>query len=144
MGRIAPCLISCGRWATAWGVPASRCLFRRTSRDCDPVRVAVAMPGFPARLALDWFSGDGVVHHLHAGRTDDSHLYVEGVWKAGKPYGDQLITALVTSDALFAQERPEHEAAAAYLKDLQAALARVRGNDARLTAGVLAIDVVPR
>jgi serine/threonine-protein kinase len=112
--------------------------------DGAPVRVAVAMTGVPARLTLDSFSGDGAVHHLHAGLTEDSHLYVEGAWKAGKPYGEQLIIALVTSQTLFAQERPAHEAAAAYLKDLRSALAQVRDHDARLTVGALSIDVVPR
>jgi serine/threonine-protein kinase len=129
-----------GRSGVSLSLPANQSRLQ----DGDPVRVAVAMPGLPVRLALDWFSGDGAVHHLYAGRPDDPHLYVEAAWKAGKPYGDQLITALVTSDSLFARERPEHEAAATYLKDLQSALAHARGNDARLTAGVLSISVVAR
>jgi len=129
-----------GRSAVALSLPAERSRLA----DGDAVRVSVNISSAPARLTLDLFASDGTVHHLHSGPADASHTYPAAAWKAGEPHGDQLITALVTSNAVFTRNRPEREPAAAYLRDLEAALAPVRGHDDRLAAGVLAIDVVAR
>ncbi len=111
--------------------------------DGDSAQLAVSLGQRPVRIALDRFSNDGTVYHLRASPADASQQNTIVRWRVGKPYGDQVITAIVTSAPLFARERPEHEPSATYLKDLQSTLAQLRDQDKNLAADALAIEVVP-
>jgi eukaryotic-like serine/threonine-protein kinase len=112
--------------------------------DGDSAHLAVSLGQRPLRIALDRFTNDGTVHHMLAGSTDGLEQNAIDGWRVGKPYGDQLITAILTSAPLFARERPEHEPSATYLKDLQLALAQLRGQDKNLAVDALGIEVAPK
>lgn len=124
-----------------------RVLSRRATRaqltDGDSAQFAVAVGKRPVRIALDWFTNDGIVHHLLAGPAEALQQNAIVTRRVGKPYGDQLITAILTSAPLFARERPEHEPSATYLTDLQSTLTQLRGQDKNLTADALTIAVAP-
>jgi eukaryotic-like serine/threonine-protein kinase len=124
-----------------------RVLSRETTRarlaDGDLAQLAVSLGHRSVRIALDRFTNDGTVHHLPAVPVDASQQNAIVGWRVGKPYGDQLITVILTSAPLFARERPDHEPSATYLKDLQSALAQLRGQDKNLAADALAIEVAP-
>jgi hypothetical protein len=121
----------------------SRPATRGRLTDGDSAQFAVSVGERPIRITVDWFTNDGTVHHLLAGPAGVSEQNAIVTRRVGKPYGDQLITAILTSAPLFARERPEHEPSAAYLKDLQSALAQLRGQDKNLAADALAIAVAP-
>jgi eukaryotic-like serine/threonine-protein kinase len=129
-------------------VSSVRVLSRPTTRaqltDGDSAQLAVSLGQRPVRIALDRFTNDGTVHHLLAGPTGESQQNAIDSWRVGKPYGDQLITAILTSAPLFARERPEHEPSAGYVKDLQAALAQLHGQDKNLEVDALGIEVAPK
>jgi len=112
--------------------------------DGDSAQLAVSLGRRPLRMALDRFTNDGTVHHLFAGPTDGSQQNAIDSWRVGKPYGDQLITAILTSAPLFARERPAYEPSATYLKDLQSALGQLRSQDKSITVDALAIEVAPK
>ena len=126
------------------GVTISLPADRSKLSDGQAVQIAVSVARPSARLTLDWFAHDGSVHHLHDGPIDGSQAYVVSSWLAGKPNGDQLVTALVTSTDLFPQKRPEQEPASVYLKDLQAALERTGSNSDAVAADVASLVFVPR
>jgi len=122
----------------------SRPATRAQLTDGDSAQLAISLGGRTGRIALDRFTNDGTVHHLLAGPTDGSQQNAIASWPVGKPYGDQLITAILTSAPLFARERPEHEPSATYLKDLQSALDRLRGQNKNIVVDALEIEVVPK
>jgi len=125
-----------------------RVLSRPTTRarltDGDSAQLAVSLDRRPRHMALDRFANDGTVHHLFAGPTDGSQQNAIESWRVGKPYGDQLITAILTSAPLFAHDRPVHEPSTTYLKDLQSALGQLGGQDKNIAVDAVAIEVAPK
>lgn len=112
--------------------------------EADSVHVAAAMPSHPAQLALDLFTADGQVHHLHAGPIDAAHPEAALTLRPGKPYGDQLLSAVIASGGLPGAGRPKQESATDYLKELRSALSRTDAHDMRLATDVLPIVVTAR
>ncbi len=122
-------------------------------REGDPVRFQVTAPNFDGYLWIDYYTADGAVMHLNAGRGQRRVRAGEVVelgrdipssWLAAPPFGTVLLTAL-SSPMPFGEgmERPPFELASAYLQRLRESLAAGEFG-MRVIADTVFLETVPR
>jgi tRNA A-37 threonylcarbamoyl transferase component Bud32 len=126
-------------------------------RDGDPIIIRAAMPPFEAQLQVDYLQNDGTVAHMQPTAAYPARTYAPGARASvgepvpgftpptvGEPYGTDMVLVIASARPLFAQQRPETEPIAAYLKDLSAALAAAQGRHERVVAGAFVVHTAPR
>jgi len=122
-------------------------------REGDSVRVEVTAPGHDSYVWVDYYTADGAVMHLNAGRAPtrlragerlELGRDIPSSWLVGPPFGSVLVTVL-SSPLPFPEtaDRPPFELASAYLLRLREALAANRGGE-RLIADFVALETVAR
>ncbi len=116
----------------------------------------VTLPNFAGYVQVDYLQADGRVMHLVPSAAYPHRTFAAGAraelgrprpdfdgWRVGAPFGIDMITAIVSTAPLFAQARPEEEPAAAYLRDLQAAMDAIRRRGGSLAASAMLLDTRP-
>jgi serine/threonine-protein kinase len=138
---------------------------RTVLRDGERIRPRVVMPGFVGYLRVDYIAHDGNVQHLYPQIVDASgavadkvRLFTAGekvslgdpppgqpAWEVGPPYGTDMIIAIASSQPLFTKPRPANvEAAATYLRELDAAVQAVRDGGAKLAVNALLVQALAK
>jgi serine/threonine protein kinase len=117
----------------------------------EGLALAVMMPNFDGYVFVDYFVRQGQVLHLLPNGRDRLNIkpgrnrFVLGrppnltCWTLADNPGDQLITVIASSRPLFSAPLPEVENADAYLKSLQAGLAKAR----KVAAATLSFQLQP-
>jgi hypothetical protein len=99
-------------------------------RDGDNFTPMIVAPSFPAYLRLEYFTGDGTVSELFPddapdARFDPNSPITLRAERVGKPYGADMILAIMSSESLPVRPGPK-QAAEAYLPALRSAVQSVR------------------
>jgi serine/threonine-protein kinase len=135
-------------------------------KDGEPIRPRLVMPGFAGYLRVDYIANDGYVRHLYPQVADSdgyladpmrafapaAHLDLgdppapEPAWLAsGDPPGTDMIIAVASSQPLFDTPRSVNvEAAADYIRDLEAAVKARMSAGARVTGSALPVETLPK
>jgi serine/threonine-protein kinase len=121
-------------------------------RDYDPILPEIAMPDYPALLTLDYFdSGRNVVHlqpsASHKAKLENpaQHLSpTDPTWKAGPPFGTDMIVAIASSSPLAVGNRPEQESGKSYLAALGRALQDAQRKNARISVSAILVKIISR
>ena len=104
----------------------------------ERLTLATGMPNFDGYVYVDYFVGEGHVLHLLPNGRDVLNLkpaynrFVLGkppmltCWTLGSAAGEQLVSVVVASNALFPGRRPEVESAKDYLQSLSQAVGKAR------------------
>jgi hypothetical protein len=122
-------------------------------REGDMVLFQVRNAGFEGYLWVDYYTADGAVMHLNAGRgqprvrageTIELGRDIPSSWLVAPPFGTVLLTAL-SSPTPFndSADRPPFELASAYLQRLRASLAAGEFG-ARVIADFIFLETVSR
>ncbi|MBB3180788.1 DotU family type IV/VI secretion system protein [Variovorax sp. Sphag1AA] len=122
-------------------------------REGDPVLFRVTGPNYDGYLWVDYYTADGAVMHLKAGRgqprvsagdTVELGRDIPSSWLVAPPFGTVLLAAL-SSPVPFSEatERPPFELASAYLQRLRESLAAGEFG-VRVIADTLFLETVPR
>lgn len=122
-------------------------------REGDPVLFRVTGPNYDGYLRVDYYTADGAVMHLKAGRgqpmvrageTVELGRDIPSSWLVAPPFGTVLLATL-SSPVPFseAMERPPFELASAYLQQLRESLAAGEFG-VRVIADTLFLETVPR
>jgi serine/threonine-protein kinase len=138
---------------------------RTALHDGDHIRPRLTMPDFAGYLRVDYIAHDGTVQHLYPQVADSSgavadkvHVFVPGEkvslgdpsagqpgWEVAPPFGTDMIIAVASSRPLFARPRSGNvETAAAYLKELDAAVQAVRDGGGKLIGNALLVDALAK
>jgi hypothetical protein len=119
-------------------------------------RLGATMPDFAAALLVDRFVADGSVLHLVVPAADaplagagtviplGATAATAPAWMVSPADGESVLVAIAASEPLGLGRRPQREAAAAYLRDLGAAVNTARGNGARVAATVTSLGAASR
>ncbi|HYP84248.1 DotU family type IV/VI secretion system protein [Variovorax sp.] len=122
-------------------------------REGDPVVLRVRQAAFDGNFWVDYYTADGSVLHLLAGRPRqalaagqqlDLGQDIPASWLVSPPFGTVMVTVLASPSPIAGTEdRPPFELASAYLQRLREMLAAQRGDD-RLAADIIELDTVER
>jgi serine/threonine-protein kinase len=134
--------------------------------DGERILPRLVMPDFRGYLRVDYVAHDGTLLHLYPqvadpknGLTaDPPRLYQPGEtvklgdpspghrpWEVGEPYGTDMIIGIASSQPLFDRLRPDNvEAAAQYLRELQAAVEAAQRRGVRLAGSGVTVDTVAK
>jgi len=127
----------------------------------------ITMGDFAGEVRVDYLGHDGSVVHLYPNAADPAakvtarpstrlrsgELLSIGdsgpgrpIWVAGPPYGTDMIMLVASSSPLLARTpaRNEEDDAAQYLRELESAIARVRGAGGRVAGTLLLVDTLPK
>ena len=122
-------------------------------REGDPVRFQITNANAEGYLWVDYYTADGAVMHLNAGKvqlrlrageTIELGRDIPASWLVAPPFGSVMLTAL-SSPIPFSEpaDRPPFELASAYLQRLRESLA-VGEFGARVIADFDFLETVPR
>ncbi len=122
-------------------------------REGDPVLLQVTNAKYDGYLWIDYYTADGAVMHLNAGReqprvpaseTIELGKDIPASWLVAPPFGTVLLTAL-SSQTPFSDtaDRPPFELASAYLQRLRESLAAGEFG-AQVIADFVFLETVPR
>jgi type IV/VI secretion system ImpK/VasF family protein len=123
-------------------------------REGDPVLFRVTGPNYDGYLWVDYYTADGAVMHLKAGRGRQSQVRagetvelgrdIPASWLVAPPFGTVLLAVLSSPVPLGeAAERPPFELASAYLQRLRESLAGGQPG-VRVIADTQFLETVPR
>ena len=131
-----------------------------TYADNEVVSITVTAPAdFDGFLYLDYIDRAGNVVHLSPSLDRPDNALVAGdtitvgadpeedpdgrVYRAGAPFGENLVIAIASDRALFDTLRREAEAAGSYLDALEDAIQRVQAEGGTLAAGAAVLTFTP-
>jgi serine/threonine protein kinase len=138
-----------------------------TLHDGDRIMPRITMGDFPGELRVDYLGHDGSIVHLYPTVADPAqHVLARPstrlaagaplsigeagpgrpIWVVGPPYGTDMIFAIASSTPLLPHPPPrnEEENAASYLRELTAAVARVRQAGGQVAGTLVLVDTLPK
>ncbi len=115
----------------------------------------VDLPDYSAYLRVDYFSNDGMVAHITPGRGHEATYPAGtsvafgadpklGFFKAGPPFGTDMMVAIASSMPLFSKPRLGTDTVAAYLPALRSALANAAQSGAHIEARAILVETRAR
>ena len=136
-------------------------------RDGERILPRITMGDFAGEVRVDYLGHDGSVMHLYPNAADPAAKVTarssrrlrpgemlsigdpgpgRPIWVAGPPYGTDMIMLVASSSPLLARTpvRNEEDHAAQYMRELESAIARVRGAGGRVAGTLLLLDTLPK
>ena len=141
---------------------------RTALHDGERILPRVTLPDFAAEIRVDYLGRDGSVAHLFPLAADaaqqiaalPSRRFAPGErldlgdagpgkpgWEVGPPYGTDIIIAVASAAPLHLRHSPTQNTedhAAAYLRDLSAAIAAARQAGTKVAATVMTVDTLAK